>query len=274
VSIIHDALKKAAAEKETPLSLSSTLKYHSEESSGGTGPRGITLLLLFVFFSFTAYYFFGQEGRSLLFDQAINPLPPPEIELPAPKEPSPELSTIEESPPGNVSVPNEDQAKLILSEGLERYRQGAYDHASRLFMKAIAIPSLAVTAHNNLGLTLRRMGKVDEAISHYKEAIRLDPNYAEAHNNLGMAHDFTGSIDRAGKHYKMAIDLKPSTPAFHLNYATWLERNGRSGSARKEYQSFLRLSTDQIGSGTRSDQDRETLALVKSRLKSLKGSLP
>ncbi|HIE65337.1 MAG: tetratricopeptide repeat protein [Nitrospira sp.] len=271
MSIIHDALKKAAAEKEAPFSLPSSLKYHSEKSTGLTGAKGVTLFLLFAFFLSAAYYFYEREGRLLLTDQAISPLPPPPVkELTPPKE----ISPVKESAPESISVPNKDQGQLILSEGLKRYHQGEYDHAARLFSEAIAIPSLSVLAHNNLGLTLRRMGKVDEAINHYKEAIRLDPNYAEAHNNLGMAHDAKGSIDQAGKHYKIAIDLKTSTPAFHLNHATWLERKGSFGDARREYQSFLRLSSDGIGSGIKPGQHRETLNLVKARLEALKGSLP
>lgn len=271
MSIIHDALKKAAAEKDEPLPHPSSLEYHSGKSTATPWSRGIPLFLFLGLFLAAGFYFYGQGGRSLPFDQAIDPLaPPPERDSPVPEG----ISPVKEAVPGNTPDRHDDKGEKTLLEGLERYRQGEYARASRLFKEAVATPSLSVMAHNNLGLTLRRQGKVDEAITHYKEALRLDPNHAEAHNNLGMAHDFKGSIDQAGEHYKKAIDLKPSVPAFHLNYATWLERKGSFGSARREYQSFLQLASDQVESGTGPGQQNETVTLVKSHLKQLKGSLP
>ncbi len=271
MSIIHDALKKAAAEKEEPLPHLSSLEYHSKKSTGFAWVNGVALFLLLGLFLSAGFYFYRQEESALMLNPVIVPSKTmPEREVLTPKE----SSQIKDTSPENISDRQKKEGEKALLEGLEWYRRGEYNRASRLFREAIAAPSQAVMAHNNLGLALRHQGKVNEAITHYKEALRLDPNYAEAHNNLGMAHDFTGSIDQAGDHYKKAVDLKPSVPTFHLNYATWLERKGAFGSARREYQSFLRLSSKQIEAGNGSEQQIETVALVKSRLKQLKGSLP
>ncbi|MFQ5579887.1 MAG: tetratricopeptide repeat protein [Nitrospiria bacterium] len=271
MSIIHDALKKAAAEKNAPLSHPASLEYHSEKTSGLKGPGGMTLFLLFLLFLSAWFYFHKQEELPLSFRQTVVPF---ESASGNKISASKEISHEETAPPESISESRNEQGQRALLEGLKQYRQGKYDHAVRLFSEAVTIPSLSAVAHNNLGMTLRLMGKVDEAITHYKEAIRLDPNYAEAHNNLGMAQVVTGLTDQAGTHYKKAINLMPSTPAFHLNYATWLEQKGSLQDALMQYRSFLRLSSKTNENPTDADIQNNTLMLVRSRLKQLEGSNP
>lgn len=155
----------------------------------------------------------------------------------------------------------EDEERALIA-GINLYHEGKMEEAGEAFTKAIELFPLSAVAHNNLGMVLRYQGKTGEALTHYQEAIRLNPNYAEAENNMGLIYDKTGSIDQAAIHYKRAIHIKPAVPVFHLNYATLLERKGDFSNARKEYQIYLELETD---------QKSEVIPLVRSHLDKLKG---
>ncbi|MFQ5949456.1 MAG: tetratricopeptide repeat protein [Nitrospiria bacterium] len=265
MSIIHDALKKAAAEGEGAYERSSTLQFHSEKSLHPIYAKLITLFFLGALLSFSLLYLNAQGRRPLTPDQSgASFSPPPEEAPPAPGEKSSAMKTEF----GAVQDRRREEGDRFLKEGLDLYHEGKFDQS---FIKAVSFPSLSAVAHNNLGLTLRSQGKAGEAIAHYEAAIRLDPDYAEAHNNLGMAYDRLGSIDQSGDHYEKAIHLNPSVSAFHLNYATWLERKGAFAEARREYRIYLRLASDRIKDGLGSDQGDETVALVKSHLKQPKG---
>jgi len=183
---------------------------------------------------------------------------------------SPDQTAQRSSSSGQALPGRMEDGETALAEGLDFYNQGKVELANERFAKAVSLLPLSAVAHNNLGLTFRNQGKIREAMEHYQEAIRLNPDYAEAHNNLGMAYDPLGSIDQAASYYQQAIRFKPKAPEFHLNYATWLERKGDFLKARQEYQLYLSLESDPNRDGM-TNQKRESISLVKARLKDLKG---
>lgn len=270
MSIIHQALKKAAAEGQVSHASSTLIK--------GTSARPfplksaiISLLALALFFSLI---FLGSLRPSLRSFFKIEQANKAENTLIAPKKTS-DSTLIASSPKkqfqSKSDVEPSQQGEAALAEGVVFYRQGKMELAKERFTVAVSLLPLSAVAHNNLGLVLRNQGKIEEAIRHYQEGIGLDSNYAEAHNNLGMAYDQLGSIDQASIYYQKAIRFKPAVPEFHLNYATWLERKGDFSKARQEYQAYLSLESKAVSDGKATSQQKESIALVKARLMELKG---
>lgn len=270
MSIIHEALKKAASEgaSETSRSIS-----HSHLFRASTQTRrvyrwiaiGISFLVLSGFF-FSVQYPFSLQSH---LDKSTTPSILPSLEskiesaVPTLDHILAEDKKIDDSESTGI-LPNsqvEDGERMLMT-GIKLYNEGKIEEANSAFTEAVELLPQSAVAHNNLGMVLRYQEKAGEALIHYQEAIRLDPNYAEAENNIGLIYDKTGSIDQAAIHYKRAINIKPAVPVFHLNYATLLERKGDFSNARKEYKTYLELETD---------QKSEMIPLVRSHLNKLKG---
>jgi Tfp pilus assembly protein PilF len=272
MSIIHQALKKAAAEGQITPNKSTILKSHAAKSFP---PRSRFLIFLFGLILLVSFVFSAKriwpilQGSFPTADSAKEVKTSTASERNSRQLPA-DRSTQNPSSTEPTIVPDGDNGGIALTEGLNFYNQGKMELANDRFEKAVSLLPLSAVAHNNLGLTFRHQGKIREAMEHYEEAIRLDSDYAEAHNNLGMAYDQLGSIDQAASYYQKAIRFKPTVPEFHLNYATWLERKGDFVKARQEYQRYLSLETDTSSDGM-TNQQKESVVLVKNRLKELKG---
>lgn len=270
MSIIHEALKKAASEgaSETSSAIS-----HSHLFRASTETRrvfrwiaiGISFLVLSGFF-FSVQYPFSSQNH---LNKSTTPSTLPSVESKIESAVPPldhvlaEDKKIDDSESIGI-LPNSqvEDGERILMAGIKLYNEGKIEEANSAFTKAVELLPQSAVAHNNLGMVLRYQEKADEAVLHYQEAIRLDPDYAEAENNIGLVYDKTGSIDQAAIHYKRAIHIKPAVPVFHLNYATLLERKGDFSNARKEYETYLELETD---------RKSEMIPLVRSHLNKLKG---
>ena len=270
MSIIHEALKKAASEGASGVS-KSTLGGNALTVSAQIPGRYRWITVSLIFLILPGLFF---AARHLLF-LFSNHLDRPDVHAVLP------LSN-QDRHPGLVSdgKPTRDhqsnnlsnekglqhsqaiEGEQALTAGIKLYHEGRIEEASLAFRRTVELLPSSPAAHNNLGMVLRHQRKTSEALAHYREAIRLDPNYAEAENNMGLIYDQAGSIDEAAIHYKRAINIKPMLPAFHLNYATLLERKGDFQSARKEYLIYLSLEND---------HQSEIIPIVQSHLNKLKG---
>lgn len=269
MSIIHEALKKAASEgtHETARNASASHLFRASVQTPHTYSWIIGIVLFFIS-SILVYtrYLPSQSGN--FNSTAISPTSPslnPKVTVESPHLDQAPVIDKQKVDPANTGVlqPSRvEEGERALVAGIEFYHDGKIEDANKTLTKAIELLPLSPIAHNNLGMVLRHQGKTTEAIKHYQEAIRLDSNYAEAENNIGLIYDKTGSIDQAAMHYKRAIEIKPAVAVFHLNYATLLERKGDFLNARKEYQIYLDLETD---------QKSEVIPLVRSHLGKLKG---
>lgn len=275
MSIIHQALKKAAAEGQISPVPSTILRGHPARPFLIRSRVLIPLLALIflISFIFSAKRIWPPFNLFLSsIDSALNvrSSPSPESKIPRLSVKQPPQKSFSLEPRVSAIPSNGKEGEAAIAEGLNFYNQGKMDLARQRFAIAASLLPFSAVAHNNLGLTLRNQGNVHEAMEHYQEAIRLDPDYAEAHNNLGMAYDQLGSIDRAASYYQKAIHFKPAVPEFHLNYATWLERKGDFIKASQEYQLYLSLESRTQPEGM-TNRQQESVALVKARLKELKG---
>lgn len=269
MSLIHEALKKAAAEGEADKQESTSQAIYLKVST--PQPRLYLWFLIGSVFLALFLFLFSNQHKISTFSQPDKTPTPPAIahsSNPASEQKQIASKAPSENPPeGGKSLPsegieNKKAGEKALKEGIVFYKKGEFDRAHESFRKAVELIPSSPIAHNNLGLVVRQQGKMQEALNHYAEAIHLDPVYAEAENNIGLIHDQIGSIDEAIVHYKRAIEIKPAVAAFHLNYATLLERKGDFSSARREYQLFLDLENN---------PRNELLPQVRSRLRELRG---
>ncbi|MFY9270370.1 MAG: tetratricopeptide repeat protein [Candidatus Manganitrophaceae bacterium] len=263
MSLIHEALKKAAAERD--------IEDHSALSAApffrfSVKPlRSFRFLFIGIFFFSILFLLFTLRPLKPIGFRSNAEKFPPALQMPS----SSNQDFKDRNSLDNLSDKSESkilkkkEAPRLLEEGVRFYERGDWESANKVFRQLIERTPFSSAAHNNLGLVLRRQGKIKEALDHYHEAVRLNPKYAEAENNLGLAYDQTGSIDQAVTHYRRAIDIKPDISHFHLNYATLLERKGDFAGAKKEYQLFLKLEANPRS---------EVIPLVRSRLEELDGS--
>lgn len=269
MSIIHEALKKAALEGATEATNSvsgrDALTVSTHLSAGYRRWVKIGLMILLLPFFFFSARYLSPTILKYYDQQTVPPVLPSDIHqertLPD-RAPADNPSRSNSSDEGVFQAPQVDEEERALAAGIKLYHDGKIEEASESFRKAVERFPLSSVAHNNFGMVLRHQGKTSEALNHYREAIRLDPNYAAAENNIGLVYDQAGSIDEAVIHYKRAIEIKPAVPEFHLNYATLLERKGDFSNARKEYEAYLNLETNHRS---------VMIPIVQSHLNKLKG---
>ncbi|MBI1824337.1 MAG: tetratricopeptide repeat protein [Nitrospirae bacterium] len=267
MSLIHEALKKAATEGEAEKQESTPRVLHLTISTPQSRPYfwisiGVSFLALLSFL-FAYQYKAINVSRPPDKSGPSVAISPSQIDFEKKRSQQNTSATVLQAEEGQIKIKTENaNGERALKNGINFYRKGEFDHAYEAFQKAVELIPSSPIAHNNLGLVIRQQGKPKEALSHYQEAIHLDSKYAEAENNIGLIHDQMGFIDEAIIHYKKAIKIKPEIAAFHLNYATLLERKGDFSTARKEYQLFIDLQ---------GEAQSDLVPQVRSRLKELRG---
>jgi tetratricopeptide (TPR) repeat protein len=265
MSIIHEALKKAASEGTAEISKSISHSHLFRASAQAIQisrwvATGMVFLVLSIFLFSVRYPF--SISRNLYEGTTRSEISPsnPKADSEIPQSEQLLNNNIEKT--SVLPDPRIEEGERALISGIKLYHDGKIEESRNSLAKAVEMLPLSAVAHNNLGMVLRHQGKTNEALRHYQEAIRLNSNYAEAENNIGLIYDKRGAIDQAAIHYKRAIDIKPTVPVFHLNYATLLERKGDFSNARKEYQIYLDFETDPKSEG---------IPLVRTHLNKLKG---
>src|SRR4051812_2578731 len=80
-----------------------------------------------------------------------------------------ETSTETTAPPPELTK-EQNEARVLLEQGKELFRQDRDTEAAETFKKALALDADFAEAHYRLGLTLASQGKRDEAEEEYKKA--------------------------------------------------------------------------------------------------------
>jgi tetratricopeptide (TPR) repeat protein len=218
MSIIHEALKKAARESSSGSVGGSGIDYFGYEGTPRRVPRWVISAGL-VFLGGVALYYLLRAG--LPHSHSSITIQPSQVVRPT-ATPTPTVDALAQ-----------------MTEGLDFFKKGDLPKAEKAFETAVRLaPDLAV-AHNNLGLVLRSEGRLKEAAIQYQEALRLNVQYAEANHNLGLVYDLMGRFDEAIAHYQRALELNPSLAESHYQLAVALERDGALDGAKREYRSFL-----------------------------------
>ena len=119
----------------------------------------------------------------------------------------------------NNLTADRSQAKVLLEQGKQLYRDDEDAKAVEAFQQAVKIDPDLAEAHFRLALGYETLGKQEEAEAEYKKAVdaykkHLDesPDDAEAHYNLGQTYANLGNYSEAIREYRQATKLKSDDP--------------------------------------------------------------
>lgn len=86
------------------------------------------------------------------------------------------------------------------------YRNAEYADVIQLWQSSFDARPNNPRAIYNLGVRLSHLGQVDAAIAAYRLTLQLDPNYVTAHNNLGLSLRERGDYAGAQHHFQAAAE--------------------------------------------------------------------
>ena len=85
-----------------------------------------------------------------------------------------------------------DDPKISYNLGNSRYKQGKFDEALQDYSRSVnekSDPALIQKSTYNMGNTLFRMGKLEESVASYKKALELDPSDMDTKYNLEFVRE-------------------------------------------------------------------------------------
>lgn len=94
---------------------------------------------------------------------------------------------------------------------------------------------------NQRGLEFYKEGRYEEATKAFQRAIEIDPEYAEAHSNLGIVYYHLEKYEESLKEFTQVVSLDPDTAQYRINLAAAYERCGNRAEAIRELQLYLQM---------------------------------
>jgi len=137
------------------------------------------------------------------------------------------------APAGASAAPEKNASKeeivRVLMEAGDRYSEGEYDSALKLYKQLTTIAPTNREGHLGMGRIMLLRGDNKQALNYFKEAVRLSPQSAPAHFELGSTHLNLGNLNDALKELTLAYDLDPSRPEiqYRLSQARSLVESSR-----------------------------------------------
>lgn len=258
MSLIHEALKRAAREGQSDLIPPHPRKVHVSAQSPSATRTALTLALVLATGAAGAFMLArphalpaGGAGTTVKAPVVhSNPAPPPAAVL-SPEQPV--TAAVSRPAASNGAAESREHirnARRLFNGGMYREAEAEYREVVR------TNPSSAVY-RNNLGRVLAELGRTGEAETEYRAALEIDPKYTPAMNNLGLLYDRQNRFDEAIRLYEEALRLQPDYAEAHLNYASVLDRWGYPGKARSHYEAFLRNA---------SGESRRMIPIVREHL--------
>ena len=94
------------------------------------------------------------------------------------------------------------------------------------------------------GYTSFNNGDYDVAIGHYKVAIDDSREVAESNYRIAEAYRLSNRLQEALPYYETALDMGLQDTSAVFNYALSLKQNGKYDQAKKELETYLKMSAD------------------------------
>jgi protein O-mannosyl-transferase len=165
-----------------------------------------------------------------------------------------------------------DSPNVLNALGCVYLEQDRLEAAETTFQNAIAIKPGWTDPHFNYGRLLKKMGQNDKALAEFRKAVEVGPLNATARFYLAQELAERGGDQEAAAEYRQSIQLSPSLTsernladillrtgkdneaadilhqiakaypfdsATHLRLGRLLEKQGKTGEARREYQAAL-----------------------------------
>jgi tetratricopeptide (TPR) repeat protein len=125
---------------------------------------------------------------------------------------------------GVHQVLTDPAAALARADSLVAQRE--YQHATRLYEIAAAVPGTAADATYGLGVCALMTGDTTEATRHFTDTLRLEPSQADAHYYLGHIAEIQNDPDAAATKYRDAIAHNPQHAAARRQLQVLASRSG------------------------------------------------
>jgi O-antigen ligase/tetratricopeptide (TPR) repeat protein len=140
---------------------------------------------------------------------------------------------------------------------INKYQEQDYPGALTAINRALKTDTKNPILLANKGLLLYQMQQYDSletmvvsenALTYYRKAVDHSPKDPYLHHNLAYLYSVEGNIDSADYHFSSAIKLSENTALFHAGRGIFLDKNGKSKEAWKEYQKAIRYSPEIVDS--------------------------
>lgn len=142
---------------------------------------------------------------------------------------------------GRVALEGET-ARLLLLQGLVRYRQDQFEEALALLNRSFARDERDPDTSKALGLCLVKLGRGDLADTFFEIATKLAPDDASAHYYLGLNAYTQRRFDPAVRAFERAVDIRPQSSENRSFLGRSYEALGRVEDARRQYREAIALN--------------------------------
>lgn len=172
---------------------------------------------------------------------------------------------------GSASEGDRSQARVLLDEGKQYYRDDRDEKAIEVFQEAIKLDPDLAEAHFRLGLTFDALGQEQEAVGAYKKAIEKYKKHlgqnnedAEAHYNLGQTYASLSLYNEAVGEYRQATKLKSDDADIYYDLGEALTKLARYDEAVAAFSKSLEIDPDNYRAEDALEEAREGVKRVRA----------
>ncbi|HKP46426.1 MAG TPA: tetratricopeptide repeat protein [Pyrinomonadaceae bacterium] len=172
---------------------------------------------------------------------------------------------------GSTAEGNRIQARALLEQGKEYYRNDQDEKAADAFQRALKLDGDLAEAHFRLGLAYEALGQAHEAEETYKKAVEKYKKYldehkddAEGHYNLGQTYAGLHLYSEAVREYRQATRLKSDDADIYYDLGTALTRLAQYDEAAAAFSKSLEIDPENYRAQDALEEAREGVQRIKS----------
>jgi tetratricopeptide (TPR) repeat protein len=154
----------------------------------------------------------------------------------AQRAPTPLDSAAEHKP---ITDEQKADMQIVFAGGMER--QGRYEEAREMYLKAVESDPERADGYHRLALLHDQQGQCQSAARYYQEAVQRDRDNPDLHCDIGYSCYLQERWPEAETSLRRAIALAPDLRRAHNNLGLVLARTGRE---REAFQEFARAGCD------------------------------
>ena len=174
-----------------------------------------------------------------------------------------------EQPPPELTR-EQNEARALLEQGKDLFRQDRDKEAAETFEKALALDPDYGEAHFRLGLAYASLGKREEAEEEYKKAaeaykkyVRTNQKDPDAFFYMGLSYSKVGDHAEAVKAYRQAVKLQPDDGDLQYELGLSLSRLAQYPEAVIALQKAIDLDPDNYRAGEALEKAKEGAERVR-----------
>jgi tetratricopeptide (TPR) repeat protein len=163
------------------------------------------------------------------------------------------------------------QARSLVEQGMQLYRDDHDTEAVKVFLQAIALDRDLAEAHFRLALSYEALEKREDAESHYKKAVEgykkhldANPDDPEAHYNLGQSYANLGNYSEAIREYRQATKLKTDDPDIYYDLGIAHTKLAQYDQAAAAFSKSLEIDPDYYRAQDALDEAREGVKRIRA----------